>query len=555
MSSRNVKAGRNAVIASLLFLAILVIVNFLAAKSFFRIDLTANKEFTISPATRAILGRMDDIVNLKVYFSKDLPSYLATLEGEVADLLDEFRAYAKGNLVVDFEDPSADTAVEERVRRLGIPQIQLDVIQSDSRSIQNAYLGMAALYEDRSETIPVVYSTENLEYELASSIVKVLEKEQKVVGFLTGHGEPGLQEQYDGVRQTIEKQYLVQPVDLEGGRAPVPANVKVLVIAGSVDITEREKYLIDQYLMGGGRLVVLEDAFQLVGGQLQARPIRSGLENLLPAYGARVEEEIALEIPPRSATAGFTSGFMRFMVRYPLWPMIAKEGLSQENPVVSKLESLILPWVSPISESDMKPAGVTFQKLAWTSDQAWTMSGFYDLNPQQEWQRPPEKIKSYTVAAALTGKFRSYFADREVPAAPADTMPGAAPVPPDAPKLTESPDTQILVVGTSHFITANFLTQYPGNVTFFQNALDWMALGNDLIAIRSRAVSDRPLKPEIQMDEAARKRDAIKYAGIFGMPILLTLFGVSQWMARRRAKQAFETSLRGPRPDDRPEGS
>lgn len=544
MSSRKVQTGRNAVIASLLFLAILVIFNFITAKNFFRVDLTENREFTISPATRSILGRMDDIVNLKVYFSKDLPSYLATLQGEVGDLLDEFRAYSKGNLVVDFEDPSADAEIENRVRRLGIPQIQLDVIKSDSRSIQNAYLGMAALYEDRSETIPVVYSTENLEYELASSIVKVLEKERKVAGFLTGHGEPSLQEAYDNVRQALEKQYIVRAVDLQGGRVPVPSDVNVLVIAGPTGINDREKYLIDQYLMGGGRLAVLEDAIQLVGGQLQARPVRSGLENLLPAYGVRIDEELVLD--QRCATAGFTSGFMRFMIPYPFWPTITKDRFSQENPVVSKLETLVVPWVSPLFESDMKPAAVTFSKLAWTSDQAWTMNGMFNLAPQQEWQREPDKVKSYTVAAALSGKFKSYFADKEVPAAPADTMPGAAPPPPDAPKITESPETQILVVGTSHFITANFLSQYPANITFFQNALDWMALGNDLIAIRSRSVSERPLKPEIQKDEAARKRDAIKYAGIFGMPVLLTIYGVGQWMGRRRAKQAFEMSLRGP---------
>jgi ABC-type uncharacterized transport system involved in gliding motility auxiliary subunit len=194
----------------------------------------------------------------------------------------------------------------------------------------------------------------------------------------------------------------------------------------------------------------------------------------------------------------------------------------------------------------MKPEGVTFSPLASTSDQAWTMSGVFNLNPQQQFAPEPDKVKSYAVAAALTGKFKSYFADKEVPAAPADTMPGATAPPPDAPKINESPETQILVVGSSHFLTTNFLTQYPANITFFQNVLDWMALGNDLIAIRSRSVSERPLKPEILKDEAAGKRDAIKYAGIFGMPILLTIFGVGQWMGRRRAKQAFETSLRGP---------
>jgi hypothetical protein len=77
------------------------------------------------------------------------------------------------------------------------------------------------------------------------------------------------------------------------------------------------------------------------------------------------------------------------------------------------------------------------------------------------------------------------------------------------------------------------------------NALDWMALGEDLIAIRSRSVTERPLKPELLKEEAEKKRNAIKFAGTFGMPILLTLYGVTLWTARRRQKKAFEASLRG----------
>jgi ABC-type uncharacterized transport system involved in gliding motility auxiliary subunit len=281
-----------------------------------------------------------------------------------------------------------------------------------------------------------------------------------------------------------------------------------------------------------------------MGGALQARPVRSGLENLLPAYGVRIDEDLALDNV--CATAGFTSGYMRFMVRYPYWPRIVKQDFDQTNPIVSKLESLVLPWVSPVEESEMKPAAVTFTKLAWTSDQSWTQSGPFNLAPQQQWMPDPSRIKSYGVVAALTGQFQSYFAGKDIPPAPADTTAGVVPTPPDEPLIDLSTETQLLVVGTSQFINANFLSQYPSNITFFLNALDWMALGDELIAIRSRTVSDRPLDPEILKDEAAGKRSAIKYAGIFGMPILLTIFGIGQWMARRRGKQTFESALRGP---------
>jgi ABC-2 type transport system permease protein len=540
MSSRGMRLGRNVAIASLLFLGILVLINILVSRNFFRIDLTENKEYTVSDSTKKILARMDDIVNVKVYFSRELPSYLTTLPEEVRDMLEEFRAYSKGNLVVDFEDPAKDPDTENRVRRLGIPQIQLDVIQADSRSIQNAYLGLATLYEDRHEVIPVVYSTDNLEYEVASSIVKVLEKEKKVVGYLTGHEEPNLDEAYQPVKEAIEKQYTLRRIDLQAGRAPIPDDVNVLIMAGSISLSDREKYLVDQYLMRGGRLLVMEDAIQLVGGQLQARPIRSGLENLLPFYGARVEENLVLD---RScATAGFTSGFYRFMIPYPYWPSIKKGRFSVDNPVVSKLELLVTPWTSSINESEQKPADVTFTKLAWSSDQSWEATGTFNLTPQQQWPNEPDKFKSFTLVAALSGKFKSYFSDKPVPPLPTDST-GVAP-PSDPPQLTDSPDTQVLVIGTSQLFAANFIGQFPANITFLMNALDWMALGEDLIAIRSRSVTERPLKPELLKEEAEKKRNAIKFAGTFGMPILLTLYGVTLWTARRRQKRAFETARR-----------
>jgi gliding-associated putative ABC transporter substrate-binding component GldG len=460
-------------------------------------------------------------------------------------MLDEFRAYSDGKLLVEFEDPAVDPEVENRVRRLGIPQIQLDVIESDSRSIRNAYLGMAVLYEDRSEAIPVIYSTQNLEYDLTASIIKVLQEERKVVGFLTGHQEPSLEEAYQFVRENVEQQYQVRTVDLQDGRAKIPDDTTVLVIAGSTGINEREKYLIDQYVMSGGKLLVLEDAIQLAGGALQARPVRSGLENLLPFYGIRIEEDQVLD--RRCATAGFNSGFIRFMVPYPYWPRIDRTGFNAENPVVSRLEALVMPWTSSMSESEMKPEMVEYVPLASTSEQAWQMTGTYRLDPQPAggWNPPPDKIKSYTVAAALTGVFQSYFADKAVPEVPADTTAALAAVPEDGPKLTESPETQIVVVGTSQFVAANFLGQFPANMTFLLNAIDWMALGNELIAIRSRSVSDRPLDPEILKDEAVGKRSAIKFAGMFAMPVLLAIYGLVTWSARRRQKRLFEASLRG----------
>lgn len=186
MRSRNYRSG--ALFEIIIVIAIIALVNLLSLRFFGRADLTDGNIFSVSESTRDVVRDLDDIVNIKVYFSKKLPPYLTTLTRQVRDVLDEYRAYAGGNLVVDFEDPAADPETEQRVRSLGVPPVQLNIIEKDKAEVLNAYLGIAILFEDRHEVIPIVQNAANLEYELTSAIVMVASKEQKTVGFLTGHG-------------------------------------------------------------------------------------------------------------------------------------------------------------------------------------------------------------------------------------------------------------------------------------------------------------------------------------------------------------------------------
>jgi ABC-type uncharacterized transport system involved in gliding motility auxiliary subunit len=132
------------------------------------------------------------------------------------------------------------------------------------------------------------------------------------------------------------------------------------------------------------------------------------------------------------------------------------------------------------------------------------------------------------LAVALSGSFTSHWAGQPVPG---DSL-GTAPAP-----LGRSPETQIVVVGSSHFLSNQFLQQFPGNATFLANAVDWMTLGNDLIAIRSRTAVSRPLR-EIEDD----RRGLFKMLAIFPVPILVILLGLvrAQIRSARRNRLALE---------------
>ena len=142
--------------------------NFLSSRVLARIDLTQDREFTVSKATREVLRGLDDIVTVKVYFSKRLPPNLATLRRNIDDVLREFQAYSHGKVRVEYIDPAEKPEEEQKLRFLGIPQVQLNVLEKDQLQVINGYMGIAMLYADRHQAIPIVQDINTLEYDLTA---------------------------------------------------------------------------------------------------------------------------------------------------------------------------------------------------------------------------------------------------------------------------------------------------------------------------------------------------------------------------------------------------
>jgi ABC-2 type transport system permease protein len=518
----------------LLIVAIVGLVNVIAVRRFARLDLTQNREYTVTKSTKAILAGLDDVVNVTVYFSKDLPPYLATLDRQVKDLLDEYKAYSGGKLRIQFEDPGNDPARERSLQMIGIPKVQLNILEKEKAQVTNVYLGIAVQYADKSETIPIVQSTENLEYDLTSAILKVTQAPPKI-GLLTGHGEATMERgQMSGAAQSLQRQYEVTTVDVSSGQ-PVPADIRTLIIARPTQrLGDRDRYEIDQFVMRGGRLIVLVDGTQIIPQQLMARPFDAGLNELLAHYGARVANDLLLDAS--HVSTAFSTGQFSFMIPYPFFPRVLAENLNRKHPVTSTLQSLVLPWVSslevtvPIDSSGAAPeGGVHAEVLAKTTKQAFRLEGQTSINPQQRLAPPsPSDLKTYNVAVALTGSFSSAFAGRPAPP-PADSA--AAASAPNPATVDRSPNTQVVVVSDADFAMDQFAGQYPENMTFFLNTVDWCTLGDQLIAIRSRANFSRPLKPV--PDNA---RGPIKLANMLVMPFLVGAYGLFRWYNRRRAQ-------------------
>ena len=523
-TSRRLKYGSNYIVLSLIVLGILAVLNFFFLRHFYRIDLTQDKRFTLTSSTKEVLGNLDDLINIKLYFTKKLPPYLVNLKGDITDVLDEFQAYAGGNISVTFIDPTDNPAMQQELRFMGIPQIQLNIIEKDQAQLTNIYLGMAIFYADKKEIIPFISSTSNLEYDLTSKILKLTSTESKTVGIYTGTGHD-LTQDYQAVKQLLESQYTVQPVPLAPGDTTLES-INTLIVAGPRDLTDLQKYQIDQLLMRGVKIVFLVDTVD-IGDGLQASSFSPGINDLLQHYGVKVEENMVLD--RSNANASFRSGFMTFRLPYPFWVKVTIEGFDPDNPAVSNLESLVLPWTSSLTVLEEKPATVTITPLASSTPVSWLRKGFYSLDPQQRFLSPETETESHTLILAASGTFTSFFADKPIPVV--EQADAAPQVSPDTETLKVSPDTKFVLLGNSRFIDNDIITQFQDNQVFLLNIIDWLTLGDKLIGIRSRGATDRPLKETTEYTKTL-----IKAFNMIVIPLLIIFFGLVRFYLRKRRR-------------------
>jgi gliding-associated putative ABC transporter substrate-binding component GldG len=555
MKLKKMSYSTNYILLVVLVAGILGVINVLSYRHFLRFDLTENKQYTISASTKKVLAGLDDIVNIKVYFSQKLPPYLSNLTDQVNDFLDEYRTYAKGNLNIEFIDPATDPAMEQKLRFMGIPQVRLNVIERDQAQFTNVYLGMAVLYGDNKEVIPAITDTSNFEYDLTSKILRVTSTEVKTIGFLSGQGGPDITKELKNIQSALQEHYSTRMVETKNQQQISP-EVSALVVAGPKQLSDHEKFLIDQYIMSGGNVLFLVDTVSMDERRLFASPLNTPVADLLEHYGVKVKNELVLD--RANASASFQSGYFTISVPYPFWVKIVKENFASTHPLVNQLESMVLPWASPLEIMQDKIPGVQATELAKSSQYSWIQKDFYDLSPKEEYNPAQQDMKTRIMAVALSGKFKSFFADKAVPPLEKEKKPEPEKEKPAADKaakttttieqetkpvqqpavIKEGKDAKIIVVGNSRFIAENFPLEFEGNRIFFLNVIDWFTIGDYLIGIRSRESTDRPLT--VIPDKA---RTVIRFINVFGVSILLAGFGLVQLYARRRRKRLGITGI------------
>ncbi|OIO49234.1 MAG: hypothetical protein CO042_04145 [Parcubacteria group bacterium CG_4_9_14_0_2_um_filter_41_8] len=529
----------NALIAIVVVIILVFFVNILSTQLFGRWDVTENKDYSITDTTKDVLRNLDDVINVKAYFTEELPGYLLVKNQDVRDILAEYGTVSDGNVIVTFLDPSKNADIEQEARSMGIPTLQFNVVEKDKYQVTNGYLGIAIFYGDNREIIPIVQDTSSLEYDLTAAISKVVREEIPTVAFLSGRGAWSRTADMAQVDQELQRQYRVIDFDITSGRL-VPENVNTLIIPGIKEqLTEWEQYVIDQFLMQGGDIFVMAEGVSINPIDLTVEKQNTGIDQLVAQYGVRLNKNLALD--SSNELAAFRTDQVQFFSPYPFWIKVPKQGFNPESGIVNKLESLVVTWGSTIEILEEKLTDKTEKTdLVRTTANGWIQDGDWQLNPRLI-EAPEEGSQSSLVLGTmLSGKFESLFDKDALPKKDVADDEGIVSQAPMSSQeqdkfLPETEEGRLIVVGDADFPLDVNLQRFQSNEVFFLNLVDALTSDESLINIRSKAVTDRPLPNDLS-DNA---KNYIRWLNILGIPVLFTLYGLARFGKRRKSRSVI----------------
>lgn len=508
------RSGKNFLERTALVLAVVIGVltlNVLASRHFARIDLTEKNLYILAGATKNILQSLEDVVTLHLYFTPELPPTLKGLRRDVEDLLSDFRTYSKNKIRVEYYDPQENPVAEQKVILMGIPPLEVNVVRKDQQELAKIYLGMTVNYGNKQEVLDVVQNVSNLEYRLIAAVRKVTKEEAPVIGWF---GPPlpapdaSPQEKGDGfdlILDQLQRHFEVKTLSKENPEAWDPKKIPALLFISSEPQPPEVVTVLTKYMEEGGRLLLFLDHVQVgVGGSgLMPAVQENTLAPLLKSYGIEVKQELVLDASNAAAT--FTGGVIQFVLPYPFWVRVRPEGFNPEQPMVSELRSLVLPWASPVQADAKPPEGITSAVL-FQSTPFGTVTPAnpnVPLDPQMAKMTLESGTRKPSTLALLASK-----------------------------KSGEATNSQLLVVGNAAFLKNTFLEQFGENLVFVENALDVLATGGELVGIRSKG---SPVKPIAMVKDS--ERALIKGLDIFLSPLLLSGLGAGViFWRKKRAK-------------------
>lgn len=474
----------------------LVLLNLISRNVFKRIDLTDNKMYSLSESSKNIVSKVDDILTMKIYFSENLPNELGNTRRFLQDILEEFSAYSDDNIRFYFNNPESDDDLKEQATKDGIQPVQMQVIENDKVEIKKVYLGMVLLFEDKKETIPVIQTTAGLEYLISTKIKTLINVDKKTIGL--AHLDTDSETKTQNLSNQLSQHYNFKNIDLT---TLDPNSIDVLLVSGAIDTLDSLiKKNLDLFLSSGKSMLLTQSGVTTDIQTQQANIILSDIFNFSEKYGISIQKNLVLDGNCGSVQVQERRGIfvMNRPMEYPFFPII--KTFNNNQIVVSDLEQALLFFPSEIkldtTSNDLVSESFPLFK---SSNNSGLMQSNWMLSPDPQ-QNPFIKMlgQSSKILAASS-------------------------------KLKNG--GELMVIGDSKFLFDDSGLSVNDNMIFIMNAVDYLAGDEDLISLRSREITNRPLD---EIEDGTRKR--WKWINII-LPSLL-IIGLGFYKLKNENKRA-----------------
>lgn len=561
MDTRNIRRQNLLGIAAVI--AVIVFVNVISSYLFTRFDLTSEKRYTLSKSTKEMLKEVDEEVLFRVYLDgDDLPAEYRRFRNDIKNMLDQFRAYNR-NIEYEFVDPNGFKTDEEKMQfyqmlvKKGLTPIPITSQNEGVQKQQVVYPAMEVSYKGRETAIQlqssgisgrstdeiVNTSVENLEYSFVTALHRLSRPVKARVGFLLGHDELANIDLYD-IQMSLVEDYAVENVVLDRNIDALTGRVQnvkdsSVMISNKYDVlvvpkplktfTDRDLYVIDQFVMYGGKILWLVDALDADMDSLQdkaqtfATRLPTNLEEMFFNYGVRINPDLIMDYRCRGIPMMGADNRMQLVPWY-YFPTLVPNS---KHPIVRNLDVLKTDFVSSI---DLINNDIDKTVLLTTSDHVHIKNAPVNIQLSDAMINVDNQLfnrSNLPVAVLLEGKFQSLYRNRLASSFAELTEIGYR-------TQCEKP-TQMIVVSDGDIIRngvgTNEQGMYPyplgydrytnvefANKTFILNAINYLAGDESLIDSRPRSISIRRL----DVAKVKEQRGYYQFANV-AYPVLLVL--------------------------------
>lgn len=449
--------------AVILFIAIAVMTNIIGARIPGRFDLTFEKSYSLSQATKKSLSDLKDVVNITMYSTSQLPAKYQPVLRDTKDILSDYKTFGKGNIILTYKDPSKDEETKIKALQSGVREVQFNVIGDEEFQVKNGFLGLVVSYAGKNESIPFIEGTESLEYQLTSFIKKLTITEKAKVGFFSGFGQTVLKD-HSIFTNELSSQYEFSDIVIDDKNKEIPADLKALIVSGPKEkFSEDAQKALEKYLADGGSVLFLSETMNANPQTMSSAPIQDNISAFLENYGISARQNVVYDLRSNE-TVSFGGGAISYLLPYPFW--LRAVPADKTSQIVSQVDSVVLPWANSLSlnEDKIKEKGFSSQVLLKTTEYGGVLSGnSISLRPDQQFSQTG--LGENNLAVSLISNNEN----------------------------ENKKKTRIVAIGESDFLTDAFAQNFPESLAFATESLSWLAQEDSLAGIKLKQLEKRNL--------------------------------------------------------------